>query len=164
LINAFLDAIGIRGPAWLGSEQWAMPALIVMALWGIGGSMVIFLAGLQGVPVHLYEAAKIDGAGDLRCLWHVTVPMMTPTIFFSLIMGIIGSFQVFTQAYILTTGGPNNATLTYVMLIYNKGYLQFHFGYASALAWVLFAIILAFTLLAVRLSSGMVYYEGGGRA
>jgi len=156
LINGALDVFGIQGPAWLADETWAMPALIFMALWAVGGSMIIFLAGLQGVPVHLYEAAKIDGAGEFRCFWHITVPMMTPTLFFAMVMGIIGSFQVFTQAFILTEGGPNNATLTYVMIIYNKGYLQFHFGYASALAWVLFAIIFVFTMLAIRVSSRKV--------
>jgi multiple sugar transport system permease protein len=163
LINAALAAIGIDGPAWLVNETTAMPALIFMSLWAVGSSMIIFLAGLQGVPVHLYEAAKIDGANEWRCFWNITVPMMTPTLFFALLTGIIGSFQVFTQAYILTEGGPNNATLTYVMLIYNKAYRQFHFGYGSALAWVLFAIILLFTLLAVRITNNLVYYEGGGK-
>jgi multiple sugar transport system permease protein len=164
LINAALSAVGIEGPAWLVNETTAMPALIFMSLWAVGSSMIIFLAGLQGVPVHLYEAAKIDGANEWRCFWNITVPMMTPTLFFALLTGIIGSFQVFTQAYILTEGGPNNATLTYVMLIYKKSYLQFHFGYGAALAWVLFAIILLFTLLAVKVTNNLVYYEGGAKA
>jgi multiple sugar transport system permease protein len=163
LIDGALRAIGVPGPQWLASERWAMPALIIMSLWGVGGSMIIFLAGLQGVPAHLYDAAKIDGANTWRCFWHVTVPMMTPTLFFTFIMGIIGSFQVFTQAYALTQGGPNNATLTYVLLIYQDAYQQFRMGYASALAWVLFAIILVFTLLAIATTSRRVYYEGGER-
>lgn len=163
LINGALRAVGIPGPQWLSSERFAMPALIIMSLWAVGGSMIIFLAGLQGVPSHLYDAAKIDGANTWGCFWHVTVPMMTPTLFFTLIMGIIGSFQVFTSAYALTQGGPNNATLTYVLLIFNDAYQQFRFGYASALAWVLFAIILVFTLTAIWSTSRRVYYEGGER-
>lgn len=159
-INGLLGIFGISGPAWLSTERWAMPAIIIMSLWGVGGSMIIFLAGLQGIPESLYDAAKIDGAGPLPCFWHITIPMMTPTIFFSLILGLIGSFQMFTQAYVMTRGGPNNATLTYVMHIYNKGFRQFHFGYASALAWVLFIIILLLTLLILKSSTAWVYYEG----
>lgn len=159
-INGLLGLLGISGPAWLSTERWAMPAIIIMSLWGVGGSMIIFLAGLQGIPESLYDAAKIDGAGPLACFWHITIPMMTPTIFFSLILGLIGSFQMFTQAYVMTRGGPNNATLTYVMHIYNKGFRQFHFGYASALAWVLFVIILLLTLLILKSSTVWVYYEG----
>ena len=160
LINGFLGMFGIRGPNWLFSETWAMPALIIMSCWGIGSSMVIFLAGLQGVPQALYDAARVDGANSLATFWHVTVPMITPTIFFSVVMGIISSFQMFTQAFIMTKGGPNNATITAVMHIYRRAFEQFHFGYASALAWVLFAIILVFTLLTVRSSAAWVYYEG----
>jgi multiple sugar transport system permease protein len=159
-INGLLEFFGIPGPAWLTTEEWAMPAIIIMALWGVGGSMVIFLAGLQGISQSLYDAAEIDGAGALSCFWHITVPMMTPTIFFSIILGLIGSFQMFTQAYVMTRGGPNNATLTYVMHIYNKAFNQFYFGYASALAWVLFLIILVFTLLILKSSTVWVYYEG----
>lgn len=159
-INGLLGVFGLSGPAWLSTEQWAMPAIIIMSLWGVGGSMIIFLAGLQGIPQSLYDAAEIDGAGPLSCFWNITVPMMTPTIFFSLILGMIGSFQMFTQAYVMTRGGPNNATLTYVMHIYNKGFRQFHFGYASALAWVLFLLILLLTVLILKSSSAWVYYEG----
>jgi multiple sugar transport system permease protein len=159
-INGLLRVVGLPGPTWLSSSTWAMPAIIMMSLWGVGGSMIIFLAGLQGIPQSLYDAAAIDGAGSLRSFWHITIPMMTPTIFFSLILGLIGSFQMFTQAYVMTRGGPNNATLTYVMLIYNKGFQQFHFGYAAALAWVLFIIILVFTLLILKSSTVWVYYEG----
>ncbi len=122
--------------------------------------MIIFLAALQGVPESLYDAARIDGAGTLRCFRHVTLPMITPTIFFSLVMGIIGSFQVFTSAFIMTGGGPNNATLTQVLYLYRKAFQQFHFGYASAVAWVLFGVIMMFTLMMVRGSAFWVYYEG----
>jgi multiple sugar transport system permease protein len=160
VVNGALRVFGIQGPAWLQSEEWAMPALILMSLWGLGGSMIIFLAALQGVPESLYDAAKIDGAGTLRLFWNITVPIITPTIFFSLIMGIIGSFQVFTSAYIMTNGGPNNATLTQVLYLYNKAFRQFYFGYASAMAWILFAVIMVFTLLVVRSSAIWVYYEG----
>lgn len=160
LLNGALSVVGIHGPAWLNDVRWAMPALIIMGLWGAGGSMIIFLAGLQGVPASLYEAAKIDGAGTLSCFRHVTLPMMTPTIFFSVIMGIIGAFQMFTQAYVTTHGGPNNATMTAVLAIYSRAFQQFRFGYASAMAWVLFAVILVFTLLIVRSGTSWVYYEG----
>jgi multiple sugar transport system permease protein len=160
LIKAGFRLIGVQSPPWLSTEAWAMPAIIVMGLWGIGNSIVILLAGLQGVPTQLYDAAKMDGAGELACFWHITVPMMTPSLFFLLVMGIIGAFQVFTQPYVMTQGGPNNATLTYVMMIYNKGFMQFRFGYGSALAWILFGIILLFTLLAIRFTIKFVYYEG----
>jgi multiple sugar transport system permease protein len=159
-INGLLKIFGLSGPAWLSTEEWAMPAIIIMSLWGVGGSMIIFLAGLQGIPQSFYDAAEIDGAGALASFWHITVPMMTPTLFFSLILGLIGSLQMFTQAYVMTRGGPNNATLTYVMHIYNKGFQQFEFGYASALAWVLFIIILLLTLFIMKSSSLWVYYEG----
>jgi multiple sugar transport system permease protein len=160
LLNQALALVGIEGPRWLFSEQWAMPAFIIMGLWGAGGSMLLYLGGLQSIPTALYDAAKIDGASSWQCLWKITLPMLSPTIFFSLIMGIIGSFQVFTQALILTDGGPNFATLTIVLHLYRVGFQQLQFGYASALAWVLFAIIMFFTILAFRSSSAWVYYEG----
>ena len=160
LLNYGLELVGIRGPRWLFSEQWAMPAFIVVGLWGAGSSMLLYLAGLQGIPTHLYEAARIDGATSWHCFWHVTLPMISPVIFFNVVMNIIGSFQVFTLALIMTSGGPNNATLTFVLYIYRKGFEQLNFGYASALAWVLFVMILLFTLLIFRSSSAWVYYEG----
>jgi multiple sugar transport system permease protein len=147
---------------WIYNEAWAMPSLIIMAVWGSGGSMLIFLAGLRNIPTTLYEAAEIDGASGWQRFWTITIPMLSPTIFFSLIMGIIGSFQVFTQAFVMTQGGPNNATLTMVLYIYRKAFQQLHFGYASALAWLLFAIILFFTLLVVRSSDFWVFYAGEG--
>jgi len=160
-ISGVLRAIGIRNPPlWIWSEEWAMPALIIMSTWGIGGSMIIFLAGLQGVPQSLYDAASIDGADVLQRFRHITLPMMTPTVFFSLVMGLIGAWQMFTQSFVMTEGGPNNATLTAVMLIYRKAFQEFYMGYASAMAWVLFVIILSFTLLVFRSSTAWVYYEG----
>ncbi len=160
LLNAGLASLGIKGPRWLYSEQWAIPGFIMMGLWGAGGAMLLYLAGLQGIPTALYEAAEIDGANSWQRFWRITIPMLTPTIYFNLLMNIIGSFQVFTQVYIMTNGGPNNATLTMVLYLYRKGFEHLKFGYASALAWVLFFIILFFTLLVVRTSSSWVYYEG----
>jgi multiple sugar transport system permease protein len=161
LINSALHAVGITGPQWLVDPSWAMPAMIVMSLWGVGGSMVIYLAGLQGIPVHLYEAAGLDGAGPVRKFWHVTVPMMSPIIFFNLIVGIIGSFQAFVQMYVMTNGGPANATLVYLLYLYRTAFEDFDMGYASALAWVLFLILLAITLGQLVLARRWVYYEGG---
>jgi multiple sugar transport system permease protein len=164
LINSLLGNLGlfriIPRIRWIHSEEWAIPSLVVMSVWGTGGAMLIFLAGLQSIPSALYEAATIDGAGAWRRFWNVTIPMLTPTILFSIIMRIVGSFQIFTQAFVMTEGGPNNATLTMVLYIYRKAFQQFHFGYASALAWVLFAVILIFTLLIIRSSDMWVYYEG----
>ena len=160
LLNQGLKAIGIKGPRWMYSSQWAVPGFILMGLWGAGGAMLLYLAGLQGIPSALYEAAKIDGANAWHRFWKVTLPMLTPTIFFNLLMNIIGSFQVFTQSYIMTGGGPNNATLTMVLFLYRKGFEHFKFGYASAIAWALFGVILVFSILVVRTSEQWVYYEG----
>jgi multiple sugar transport system permease protein len=155
-----LQALGLPPIDWLGSDRFALSAMIVMSLWGVGGGMLIYLAGLQGIPSQLYEAASIDGAGKARQFWTITIPMLTPVIFFNLIMGIIGSFQVFTHAYVMTGGGPNNATLFYVLYLFQKGFQQFQMGYASALAWVLFAVVLFFTAIVMRSSKSWAYYEG----
>ncbi len=162
-----LQAIGLvsdewRPPNWFHSKDWSKPALILMSVWGSGGAMLIFLAALQNVPDQLYEAARVDGAGRARQFWHVTVPQITPAIFFNLVMGVIGSFQVFTEAYIISdgSGGPERSTLFYVLYLYNKAFRDFEMGYASALAWILFVIILAFTMIVVKSSSLWVYYEG----
>lgn len=160
LANGLLALVGIQGPRWIFDQQWAMPSMIIMSVWGAGGSMLIFLAGLQSIPTPLYEAAKIDGANAWHRFWHVTIPLLTPTIFFSIVMRVIGSWQVFTQAYVMTGGGPNNATLTVVLYIYRKAFELFRFGYSSAIAWVLFSIILVFTLMIIRSSTAWVYYEG----
>ncbi|NPV09446.1 MAG: sugar ABC transporter permease [Anaerolineae bacterium] len=159
VMNAFLSLLGIQGPNWLWDSRMAKPSLMLMNLWGIGSSCIIFLAGLQNVPQTLYEAASIDGAGTIRRFQHVTVPMLTPVIFFNLIMGFIGSFQVFTSAYIMTEGGPRNATLFYVLYLYRNVWEYFKIGYASALAWILFAIIMALTLIQLRLADRWVFYE-----
>ena len=160
VINGILWLFHIRGPGWIYSEAWAIPSLILMSLWGVGGSMIIYLASLQGVPSELYEAANIDGADGRRRFLSITLPMITPVLFFNLIMGMIGSFQVFTQALVMTAGGPNNASLYLVLYLYRNAFQYFKMGYAAALAWVLFAIIMVFTLLVFRSSSLWVYYEG----
>ncbi|RYG29361.1 sugar ABC transporter permease, partial [bacterium] len=143
---------------WLGNEVTALPALIVMSLWGVGGGMVIFLAGLQGIPQHYYEAATLDGAGAVGKFRNVTLPLLTPTIFFTLITGLIGSLQAFTQAFIMTQGGPNDATRFFVYHLYQNAFESVRMGYASALGWILFGIVLIFTLIQVR-GSKWVYYE-----
>lgn len=162
-VNQILRGVGLPAPRWFGSEEWALPGIVLLSLWGMGTNMVLYLAGLQAIPPDLKEAARVDGAGRWRVFWGVTLPLLTPTIFFNVVMNVIGSFQVFTASYVLTDGGPNNATLSLVFYLYKEGFQLFNFGYASAIAWVLFAIILAFTLLIVRSSSFWVYYEGGVR-
>ncbi|MBI2940337.1 MAG: sugar ABC transporter permease [Chloroflexi bacterium] len=163
LANAFLDSIGMPPQRWLWDPDLAKPTFILMSLWGIGSQMIIFLAGLQSVPDSLLEAAEIDGANRWDKFWNVTVPMVSPVIFFNVIMGIIGSFQVFTTAFITVGAGPGNTTLFYVLYLYRNGFETFRMGYASALAWVLFAIILGFTLLQFALADRWVYYEGQTR-
>ena len=149
----------IQGPAWLMSEEWVIPALIIMSLWGIGGDIVIYLAGLQGIPTELYEAAEIDGANSFNKFLNITIPMMSPVLLFTLIMGIINSFQVFTQAYVMTGGGPHYASLFYVLYIYQNVFQFFSMGYASALSWILFLIMLVLTALIFKSSPLWVYYE-----
>lgn len=159
LINYLLSLLHIRGPLWLQDPSWSKPALIIMSLWQAGGNMIIYLAGLQQIPEQLYEAATIDGANNWYKFWRITLPLLTPTIFLNLILSIIGSFQIFTQAYVMTNGGPLNSTLFYVLYLYQKGFQSFEMGYASALAWVLFIIVLSLTLLVFRTSRRWVYYE-----
>ncbi|MCC7352297.1 MAG: sugar ABC transporter permease [Anaerolineae bacterium] len=160
ILNWALGLIGIKGPTWLFDPDWALFALVIMSLWGIGRAMIIYLAGLQNINPELYDAVKVDGAGMVRSFWHVTIPMMTPVIFFNLIMGVIGAFQVFAQAFIMTRGGPVRSTYFYMLYLYDNAFQFFKAGYASALAWLLFVIILFFTLLILRSSTAWVYYEG----
>ena len=160
MFNTLLSYVGIRGPAWLGDASWALPSLVIMSLWGIGSGAIIYLAGLQGIPTDLYEAAAVDGARGWHRLWYVTIPMMTPVLFFQLVTGIIAALQIFTQAFIMTNGGPNNATLFFLLYLYQNAFQYFRMGYASALAWVLFLYILVLTLIMFRSSSLWVYYEG----
>jgi multiple sugar transport system permease protein len=159
LANYFLAMVGLPPQKWLFDIHLAKPSLILMGLWGIGSQVIIFLAGLQGISQTLYEAASIDGANGWRRFWAITLPMLSPTIFFNLVIGIIGSFQVFTTAYIATQGGPQNATLFYVLYLWRNGFDYFKMGYASALAWVLLVIVLLLTLLQFRVARRLVYYE-----
>jgi len=159
LINTLLRYVGIHGPAWLQDDLWAMPSMILMSLWGAGAPMIIYLAGMRGIPTVLYEAAQIDGAGPIRRFFSITIPMLSPTILFNLVMNLIGSWQVFTQAYVMTEGGPNNATLTMVLHIYRTAFSNGYFGYASAQAWGLFIVVLALVLLALRSTLAWVQYE-----
>jgi multiple sugar transport system permease protein len=165
VINTVLGILGINGPAWFNDPRWAKPALIIMRLWHVGGSMILFLAALQDVPRQLYEAAEIDGATGIKKFWHVTLPMISPTMLFITITGINGAFQVFDSAYIISrgTGGPADSTLFYNLYLYNKAFGQLQMGYASALAWVLFAIIMVFTGIQLYVSKKWVYYEGEGK-
>ncbi len=164
VLNYLLSLVGIRGPNWLTSEKWALPALIIMSLWGVGGNLVIYLAGLQGVPTELYEAAVVDGAGRWRKFWHITLPMISPVILFQLIMGIIGALQTFTQGYVMTQGGPNNATLFFILYLWRNAFQYLKMGYASALAWAIFAYILLLTLIVLRTSEAWVFYAGEVKA
>ncbi|RAP74294.1 carbohydrate ABC transporter permease [Paenibacillus montanisoli] len=160
LINDGLAKLGIEGPGWLSDENWSKPSLILMNIWSVGGGMIVYLAGLQGVPKDLYEAATVDGAGKMKQFWRITLPMLSPTIFFNLVMGILGGFQVFIQAYIMTGGGPVNSTTFYALYLYNKAFKDLQMGYASAMAWVLMLITLIFTLIIIKTSRSWVYYEG----
>ncbi len=160
LLNAGLRSLHLPRSQWVYSSGTALPSLMLMSLWSIGGTMVIFLAGLQDVPQHLYEAVDIDGGTTPHKLWHVTIPMITPIILFNLVLSLIHALQTFTQAYVMTQGGPNNATLFYVYYLYRTAFADGQMGYAAALAWVLFVIIVALTALVFRSSSRWVYYEG----
>ncbi|WP_112134328.1 carbohydrate ABC transporter permease [Glycomyces dulcitolivorans] len=158
-LNDLLGWFGIDGPNWLLDPTWVKPALIVLSAWGAGGATVLLLSAMNGIPRELYEAAEIDGANSWRQFWSVTFPQITPVIFFNLIMGLIGSFQIFSQVYILTAGGPDNASQMMVPLLFREAFSFYHFGYASAVAWLLFLVILAFTLIAFRWSRSWVFYE-----
>lgn len=161
VINYLLETLfGIEGPRWLADPKWAMPSLIIIGVWqSVGYNMVIYLAGLQGIPQELYEAARIDGASRTRLFWHITVPLITPTAFFILVLSIIGSFQVWTITYLLTQGGPANSTLTLAYYIYQQGFEWFHMGFAAALAYVLFAIVFVVTMIQFRLQKQWVFYH-----
>jgi len=165
VLNYLLRTVGLEGPGWLQSVEWAMPALLVIALWGsVGGSrMVIFIAGLQGIPHELYEAAHIDGAGQWTRFRHVTLPLLTPTLFFNTVLGIIAALSVFQVAFVGTKGGPANATYFYVLHIYYRGFADSEMGYAAALAWIFFLIVMSFTALQFWLQRRWVHYEGAPR-
>ena len=160
LFNNFLSKINIHGPLWFSDPDWALVALIIMSLWSIGNSVLIYLAGLQDIPKTLYEAADIDGADFWKKLFLITIPMLTPTIFFNLVIGIISVFQYFVPAYVITGGGPQYATTFYSLYTYQNAFEDFKFGYASAMAWILFIIVVFFTWLAFKGLSKKVFYQG----
>jgi multiple sugar transport system permease protein len=160
MINSTLASLGLRIIPFLSDPALAKPSLIIIACWAQGGSIVIFLAALQDVPRTLYEAAYVDGANSVRRFWHITIPMCTPSILFVLITELIGTFQSFTLPWLLTEGGPNNATELYGLYLYRNAFRFFKMGYASALAWILFLVIVVFTLLIFRSSARWVYYGG----
>jgi multiple sugar transport system permease protein len=165
MINRFLAVFGIDGPAWLLDPLWVKPALILMSLWTVGANITLLMAGMKSVPNEFYEAASIDGASPISQYFRITLPLITPVIFFNLIMSMIGALQIFTQIYIMTggggatMGGPNNASMMIVPYLFNNGFRFYKMGYASAIAWILFVLILLLTLLVFRSSSAWVYYE-----
>ena len=159
LLTPILRYFGLPKILWFQDPEWAMPAMILMSLWGLGGAMVIYLAGLQGIPESLFEAADIDGAGRMTKMVFVTLPLMSPVIFFNLIMGLIGSFQIFTAGYLITNGGPQNATLFYVLYTYRTAIEYLDMGYAAVLSWILFFLLLLLSLLVFRYVGRLVHYE-----
>ncbi len=161
LINVMLSWMGIEGPAWLASPSWALPALVFMSFWCVGHSVVIYLAGLQDVPTELDEAAELDGAGVLGRVWHVTLPTLSPVIFFNLVMAIIGTLQVFEVPFIMTSGGPARSTYFLTMFIYDHAFTHLKMGYASAVAWLMLLLVLGLTGLAFWSSKRWVHYENG---
>jgi len=160
LINLALGWFGIEGPRWLLDPQYALWSLVLMSFWGWGRSMAIYLGGLQSIPGELYEAAAMDGAGSFRRFFAVTLPLLSPTIFFNLVLSVITTFQSFTSAFVATNGGPLDSTLFLVLYIYRQAFEFFHMGYAAALAWVLFAIILVLTIILLRSQKFWVFYLG----
>ena len=161
LLNHALSQIGIRAPQWLADPAWIKPALVLMAVWGVGNTIIIYLAALQDVPVQLYESAEIDGAGFWGKFRHITIPMVSPVIYFNLVMGIIGSMQIFTRPYIMMErGGPDDSALFYTIYIFQNAFKYSRMGYASAMAWVLFLVIVVLTWLGAKAMRTRVYYEG----
>jgi len=152
---------GVKGPNWLGSEKWVMPATIISGLWGMGAGVIILLAALQNVPEELYEAAELDGAGVMQRFFSVTLPMISPVVLYNLVMGMIGSLQIFARIYVLTGGGPNYASYFYNLFIYDNAFSFFKLGLASAQAWILFLVIMLLTYVALKTSGRWVYYAGG---
>ena len=162
MLNQLLALIGVEGPNWTGDENWALISLAFMSLWGVGGSIIIYLAGLQTVPQHLHEAARIAGAGWWRRLFTITLPSMSPILLFQLLTNIIGGLQSFTSSYLMTAGGPNYSTMFYALYLYNNAFVYHKMGKACAMAWVLFFIIMILSFLVMKASSPLVYYENNG--
>ena len=166
-INRGLAAIGIDGPNWLLDPAWVKPSIVLMTIWGVAGTMVIFLAALQNVPKELYEAASIDGAGAWRRFWNVTLPLISPAVLFNVLVLTIAAFQIFDQAFLLfhrtTASGSSDASLFYAIYLFQQAFRQFNFGFAAAMAWLLFVIILVISIIQMRVGNRFVYYEGGER-
>jgi multiple sugar transport system permease protein len=164
-VNGLLALVGIKGPNWFSDPKFALWGLVIMSVWGVGGMMLIFFAGLKGIPQHLYEAAELDGANRWQRFLNITIPMLSPVIFFNLVMAVIGSFQTFDAAYVISTaragtlGGPLKSTLFYMLNLYREGFANLNMGYASALAWILFIIIFILTMITVRSSALWVHTE-----
>jgi multiple sugar transport system permease protein len=160
LVNRLLALLGIQGPVWLNDPQWSLWSLLLMAVWGAGGSMVIYLAGLKDIPLYLYEAATLDGAGVIRKTRMITLPMLSPVIFFNLVMGVINTFQYFTQAFMISNGkgGPEDSTLFYALYMFQRSWKYLDLGYGSAMAWMLFVIIIAITTIIFRSQRRWVHY------
>ena len=155
-----LKLLGVEGPNWLMHPSTALPSIVMVGLWAVGASMIIYLAGLQGIPTEFYEAAAIDGAGVLHKFFYITLPMMTQVLLFTLVIGIVGSFQAFQTAFIMTNGGPYYSTFFPLLYIYQLAFRNFHMGYAATFSWILFVIIMGITLLIFKSSPAWVYYEG----
>ena len=164
-IDLSLQSVGIPGPDWVNDPQWVIPALSLIATWGVGNYMVIMLAGLQGVPSELYDAAKVDGANALYRFFRISIPMISPVIFYCLVLAVIAAFQYFLTAYVIyqNTAGPNNSALFYMMNLYKEAFVYYHMGYASALAWGLFIVGLIVTIGLFATARRWVYYAGGDR-
>ena len=162
LINLALRPLGIQGPSYIGNPSFALYTLIVLNLWAFGSGMIIFLAGLRQIPPELYEAAQLDGAGRWARFWTITLPLLTPVLFFNAVLGLVGGFQAFTSAYVVSngTGGPADATLLYQVYLYQRGFVNLNMGYACAMGWIMFAIILVLTMSALKVSERHVYYGG----
>ena len=166
LINTMLSWVGIDGPAWLFDPEWTKPALIFMNLWKVGGSMLLYLASMQGIPNTLYEAADMDGAGPIRKFFHITFPMVTPIIFFDVVTSLIGAFQIFQEAYVMSEsgeGGPASSLLFFNLHMWNKAFVSFDMGYAMAMSWILFIIVFILTMVNLKLAPRWVHYEGGDK-
>lgn len=164
MVNTFLGWFGIEGPAWLFDPEWTKPALILMKMWGVGGGMLLYLASLQGVSREMYEAADIEGASGLQKFFNITLPMISPIIFFDIITSTIGAFQIFQEAYVMTengSGAPANSLLFYNLHMWNNAFKVFDMGYASAMAWILFIIVMVLTVINLKLGKRWVHYEGG---
>ena len=159
LVNVLLNMVGLPGLQWLQDPTWAKPGIVLLSLWTVGNAAVIYLAGLKGIPSVLYEAARVDGAGATRQLFQITIPMMVPTLMFNIIMGMVGSFQVFTPAYVLTGGGPVNSTLFYILYLYQNAFQNFHMGYASAQAVILLIITFILSVIIARFFQNRMYYD-----